>query len=301
MFFKIVVESKSIEVQFYVMKTVELNNGVEMPLIGFGTYQIEDLETCEESVLTALEEGYRLIDTAAAYGNEEAVGKAIKNSDVPREEIFVTTKLWVTDTGYEETKQAFERSLERLQVDYIDLYLLHQPFGDVHGSWRALEELYEEGKVRAIGVSNFYPDQLMDLIVHNDIKPAVNQVETHPFYQREEQADFLEEQNIQHESWAPFAEGQNNIFEHDVLTDIGEQYGKTPAQVVLRWLIQREIVVIPKSVHEDRIKENFDVFDFKLTEGDMEKISELNQEESLFFSHRNPEIVKDISNRDYET
>ena len=274
--------------------TFELNNGVEMPALGFGTYQIDDLDVCEESVSTALETGYRSIDTAAAYENEEAVGAALEKSDVPREDVFVTTKLWVQDTGYESTKDAFERSLERLGLDQLDLYLMHQPFGDVHGSWRAMEDLYREDKIRAIGVSNFHPDRLMDLIVHNDIVPAANQIETHPFYQRTDDAEFLEEYDIQHESWAPFAEGQNNIFEHDVLAPIGEEYDKSAAQVVLRWLIQRGVVAIPKSVHEERIVENFDVFDFELSADEMETISNLDENESLFFSHRDPEIVKQI-------
>lgn len=275
--------------------TFELNNGVEMPALGFGTYQIDDLDVCEESVSTALETGYRSIDTAAAYENEEAVGAALEKSDVPREDVFVTTKLWVQDTGYESTKDAFERSLERLGLDQLDLYLMHQPFGDVHGSWRAMEDLYHEDKIRAIGVSNFHPDRLMDLIVHNDVVPAANQIETHPFYQRTNDAEFLDEHDIQHESWAPFAEGQNNIFEHDVLAPIGEEYDKSAAQVVLRWLIQRGVVAIPKSVHEERIVENFDVFDFELSADEMETISELDEDESLFFSHRDPEMVKQIS------
>lgn len=272
--------------------TVELNNDVEIPILGFGTYQIDDLDVCERSVSEALDTGYRLIDTAAAYQNEEAVGSAIENSDVPREDIFVTTKLWVEDAGYESTKEAFELSLDRLGLDYLDLYLIHQPFGDVHGSWRAMEDLYEEDKVRSIGVSNFHPDRLMDLIVHNDVVPAVNQIETHPFYQRTDDAEFLEEYDIQHQSWGPFAEGQNDIFEHDVLTSIGDQYGKSAAQVVLRWLIQRDIVAIPKSVHANRIAENFDAFDFELSSKDTEAIAELNEGESQFFDYRNPRVIK---------
>lgn len=274
--------------------TFELNNSVEMPAVGFGTYQIDDLTVCENSVSKALETGCRSIDTASSYENEEAVGTAIEESNVPREDVFVTTKLWIQDAGYESTKEAFERSLERLGLDYLDLYLIHQPFGDVHGSWRAMEDLYHEDKIRAIGVSNFHPDRVMDLIVHNDVVPAVDQIETHPFYQRTSEAEFFEEYDIQHESWAPFAEGQNNLFEHDVLVSIGDQYDKTAAQVVLRWLIQREVVAIPKSVHADRITENFDIFDFELSSEDMEAISELNEGESLFFSHRNPEMVKQL-------
>jgi 2,5-diketo-D-gluconate reductase A len=280
---------------------LELNNGVEMPALGFGVYQVDDLEVCERSVAEALRTGYRLIDTAAAYENEEAVGRAIEQSDVPREDVFVTTKLWIQDAGYESTKEAFERSLERLGLEYLDLYLIHQPFGDVHGSWRAMEDLYHEDKTRAIGVSNFHPDRVMDLIAHNDVVPAINQIETHPFYQRIDDAEFLEEYDIQHESWGPFAEGQNNLFEHDVLVSIGDQYDKTAAQVALRWLIQREIVAIPKSVHEERITENFDVFDFELSGEDMDAISELNEGESLFFSHRDPEVVKQQSETEFDT
>jgi 2,5-diketo-D-gluconate reductase A len=280
--------------------TLELNNGVEMPALGFGVYQIDDLEVCERSVAEALRTGYRLIDTAAAYENEEAVGRAIEQSDVPREDVFVTTKLWIQDAGYDSTKAAFERSLERLGLEYLDLYLIHQPFGDVHGSWRAMEDLYHEDKIRAIGVSNFQPDRVMDLIVHNDVVPAIDQIETHPFYQRTSDAEFFEEYDIQHESWAPFAEGQNDLFEHDVLVSIGDQYGKSAAQVVLRWLIQRGVVAIPKSIHEERISENFDVLDFKLSAEDMDAISELNGGESLFFSHRDPEMVKQLGETEYD-
>lgn len=283
------------------MNSVELNNGVEMPILGFGTYQIDDLEECERSVAEALRTGYRLIDTAAAYGNEAAVGRAIEKSDVPRDEVFVTTKLWIQDAGYERTKAAFERSLERLGLEYLDLYLIHQPYGDVHGSWRAMEDLYEEGTVRALGVSNFHPDRVMDLVVHNDVVPAVNQIETHPFYQRTDDGEFLETHGVQHQSWAPFAEGQNDIFEHDVLTDIGVRYGKTAAQVVLRWLLQREIVAIPKSVHDERIAENFDVFDFELTPDEMETVADLDEGESLFFDHRNPEMVQRLGEMERDT
>ncbi|RJT03219.1 aldo/keto reductase [Halococcus sp. IIIV-5B] len=267
-----------------------------MPVLGFGTYQIEDLEVCERSVADALRTGYRLVDTAAGYENEEAVGRAIEASDVPREEVFVTTKLWIQDAGYESTKRAFERSLDRLGLDYLDLYLIHQPFGDVHGSWRAMEDLYDEDVVRAIGVSNFDPDRLVDLIVQNEVVPAVNQIETHPFYQRTDDAAFLSEYGIQHESWGPFAEGRNDLFEHDVLVSIGERYGKSAAQVVLRWLLQRGIVAIPKSVHEERIVENFDVFDFELRVEDMNSIAELNESKSLFGDHRDPEFVRQLSN-----
>ncbi|WP_239641018.1 aldo/keto reductase [Natrialba taiwanensis] len=272
-----------------------------MPILGFGTYQIEDLEVCERSVSEALRTGYRLIDTAAGYENEEAVGRAIETSDVAREDVFVTTKLWIQDAGYESTKRAFERSLDRLGLDYLDLYLIHQPFGDVHGSWRAMEDLYHEDEIRAIGVSNFHPDRLIDLIVQNEVVPAVNQIETHPFYQRIEDAEFLSRHEIQHESWGPFAEGRNNLFENDVLVSIGEQYSKSAAQVVLRWLIQRGIVAIPKSVHEERIVENFDIFDFELSTEDMNTISELNESESLFPDHRDPEFVKQLSEVEADT
>lgn len=279
------------------MKKVILNNGVEMPILGFGVYQITDPIQCEQSVYDAIMAGYRLIDTAAVYLNEEAVGRAIKRSGVAREELFITTKLWVQDTGYERTKIALEKSLARLQLDYLDLYLIHQPFGDVHGSWRAMEELNREGKTRAIGVSNFHEDRLIDLIIHNEIVPAVNQVETHPFHQQIDNAQFMKDNNVQIESWAPFAEGRNNLFQHDVLTAIAEKVNKSVAQVVLRWLVQRDVVVIPKSVRKERISENFDIFDFELSHEDMESIALLDTKQSLFFSHRDPEMVKWIGNR----
>src|SRR6476659_7076906 len=244
--------------------SVTLNNGVQMPLLGFGVFQIPDAEECERSVYEAIRTGYRLIDTAASYGNEEAVGKAIKRAGVAREELFVTTKLWIQDAGYESTKPAFERSLQRLQLDYLDLYLIHQPFGDVYGAWRAMEEMYREGRIRAIGVSNFQPDRLMDLIVHNQVVPAVNQIETHPFNQQIETQKFLQDNNVQIESWGPFAEGRNNIFQHELLRSIATKYEKTVAQVILRWLTQRGVVAIPKSVRTDRIAENFNVFDVDL-------------------------------------
>lgn len=279
------------------MKTVILNNGVEMPILGFGVFQISDPSECEQSVLDALEIGYRLIDTAASYQNEEAVGKAIRNSGVPREEIFLTTKLWVQDAGYEKTKIAFEKSLKRLDVDYLDLYLIHQPFGDVHGSWRALEELYKEGKTRAIGISNFQPDRVMDLICFNEIIPAVNQIETHPFHQQVENQQFLQENGVQIESWGPFAEGRNGLFTNELLGSIGEKYGKSIAQLVLRWLIQRGIVAIPKSVKKDRMKENFTVFDFQLSDEDMISILSLDQKVSAFFDHRDPKIIQWMASR----
>jgi len=274
------------------MQKVLLNNSVEMPILGFGVFQIADAEECERSVFDALQAGYRLLDTAAAYGNEEAVGKAIKRSGVTREEIFVTTKLWIQDAGYESAKRAFERSLKRLQLDYLDLYLIHQPYGDVYGSWRAMEELNREGRVRAIGVSNFYPDRLMDLMVHNEVVPAVNQIETHPFCQQIVAQQFMQENNVQIESWGPFAEGKNNIFGNDLLRSIAGKYGKTVAQVILRWLTQRGVVVIPKSVRQERIIENYNIFDFELSAEDMAAIVSLDTKQSLFFDHRDPKMVK---------
>jgi diketogulonate reductase-like aldo/keto reductase len=274
------------------MRTTKLNNGVEMPMLGFGVYQVPDAEECERSVYEAIQTGYRLIDTAAAYGNEEAVGRAIKRSGVVRKDIFITTKLWIQDTGYESTKKAFDRSLKRLQLDYLDLYLIHQPFGDVHCSWRAMEELYREGKTRAIGVSNFQPDRVMDLIVHNKVVPAVNQIETHPFCQQIETQKFLQENTIQIESWGPFAEGRNSMFKNEVLLSFAEKYKKTVAQVILRWLTQRGVVAIPKSVHKERIIENFNIFDFELSDQEMQSIVNLDTKKSSFFDHRDPKMVK---------
>ena len=274
------------------MKTIKLNNGVEMPILGYGVYQVPDYDECKKSVLTALEAGYRSIDTAQAYQNEEAVGDAIKESGIDRKELFITTKLWITDFGYEAAKKAFKLSLEKLQLEYVDLYLLHQPFGDVHGAWKALEELYKERKIRAIGVSNFYPDRVMDLINFNEITPMVNQIETNPFYQRNEDHAFLVEEGVVHESWAPFAEGRGEFFNNEVLAGIGEKYGKSVAQITLRWMIQRDVVVIPKSVTPSRIKENIDVFDFELSQEDMDAIAALDKNESQFFSHRDPATVK---------
>jgi 2,5-diketo-D-gluconate reductase A len=277
------------------MQTVKLNNGIDMPMLGFGVFQIADLAECERSVLDAIEVGYRLIDTAASYGNEEAVGNAIKRSGVPRDQLFITTKLWIADTGYEATKKAFQRSISRLQLDYLDLYLIHQPYGDVFGSWRAMEELYREGLIKAIGVSNFYPDRVMDFIVHNEVVPAVNQIETHPFHQQVETQKFLEENHVQIESWGPFAEGKNNIFHNEVLSSVAENHGKSVAQVILRWLIQRGVVVIPKSVHRERMAQNFDIFDFELETNDMNAIRGLDTATSLFFDHRDPAMVKFLS------
>lgn len=283
------------------MQKVTLNNGVEMPILGFGVYQIPDLAECERSVAQALEVGYRLLDTAAAYENEEAVGKAIRQSGVARGELFVTTKLWIQDAGYASAKRAFQRSLDRLRLDYLDLYLIHQPFGDVYGAWRAMEELYREGRIKAIGVSNFPPDRLMDLIVHNEVVPAVNQIETHPFHQQVDTQQFLQDNHVQIESWGPFAEGRNNIFHHDVLVAIAARHGKSVAQVILRWLIQRGVVAIPKSVHAERIAENFDVFDFALRADDMHAIAALDSKRSAFFDHRDPAMVKLLGTTTFKT
>ncbi|MBU2494003.1 MAG: aldo/keto reductase [Bacteroidetes bacterium] len=279
------------------MQKVKLNNGVEMPILGYGVYQIPDAEECKRSVLDAINTGYRSIDTAAAYMNEEAVGKAIKESGVAREDLFVTTKLWVQDTGYENTKKAFEKSLNKLQLDYLDLYLIHQPFGDVYGSWRAMEELYKEGKVKTIGISNFQADRVLDLIIHNEVVPAVNQIETHPFNQQIETQKFLEENKVQIESWGPFAEGRNDLFKNELLQTIGKKYNKSVAQVVLRWLVQRSVVVIPKSVSKERMAVNFNIFDFELTKEEINKIAVLDMKKSLFFDHHDPEIVKWIGSR----
>jgi 2,5-diketo-D-gluconate reductase A len=279
------------------MKTVKLNNGIEMPILGFGVFQVTDLKECENGVIDAIETGYRLIDTAASYMNETAVGNAIKNSRVARKDLFITTKLWLQDTGYEKTKLAFEKSLNKLQLDYLDLYLIHQPFGDVHGSWRAMEELYKAGKVKAIGVSNFHPDRVMDMIMFNEVVPAVNQVETHPFNQQIEAQKFLIENKVQIESWGPFAEGRNNLFQNELLLSIAKKYGKSIAQVVLRWLTQRGVVAIPKSVKKERIRENFNIFDFELSAEDMEAIKALDTKTSSFFDHRDPAMIKWISER----
>lgn len=279
------------------MQTVKLNNGVEMPILGFGVFQVKDLAECERSVLDAINTGYRLIDTAASYENEEAVGKAIKRSGVKREDLFITTKLWIQSNGYEGTKKAFEVSMKKLGLNYLDLYLIHQPFGDVYGEWKAMEELYKEGRIKAIGVSNFHPDRLIDLIVHNEIVPAVNQIETHPFHQQIETQKFLHENNVQIESWGPFAEGKNNLFHNELLSSIGKKYNKTIAQVVLRWLTQKGVVAIPKSVRKERMKENFNVFDFELSKEDMEAIKTLDTNASLFFDHRDPAMVKWLGER----
>ena len=282
------------------MDDVTLNNGVKMPILGFGVFQVPDPAQCEAAVSQALEVGYRLIDTARSYGNEKAVGDALRRSEIPREELFVTTKLWVQDTGYEKTLASFQKSLDRLQLDALDLYLIHQPYGDVHGSWRAMEELYRKGRVRAIGVSNFAPDRLADMIGFNEIVPAVNQVETHPFCQQVEAAAFMKEVGVQIQSWGPFAEGKNDLFTNAVLAGIGKTHGKSVAQVVLRWLLQRGVVAIPKSVRKERMEENFRIFDFELSPEDMEAIAALDTRESLFFSHRDPKIVQWMASRRLE-
>lgn len=283
-----------------VVPKVKLNNGVEMPILGFGVFQVPDPTECERSVYDAIQVGYRLIDTAASYQNEEAVGKAIKRSGVKREDLFITTKLWIQDAGYEKTKKAFEKSLKKLQLDYLDLYLIHQPYNDVHGAWRAMEELYERGKVRAIGISNFHPDRVMDLISFNKIVPAVNQIETHPFHQQIEAHKFLQENGIQHESWGPFAEGKNDLFKNELLAAIGKKYNKSIAQVVIRWLTQRGIVAIPKSVRKERMEENFNIFDFQLSNDDMQSIQSLDQKASAFFDHRDPKMVKWLAGRKFD-
>lgn len=279
------------------MKTVKLNNGVEMPILGFGVFQILEAKQCERAVEDAIDTGYRLIDTAASYLNEGAVGNGIKNSGVAREDLFITTKLWVQDMGYKKTKIAFQRSLDLLQLDYLDLYLIHQPYGDVFGSWKAMHELYNEGKIKAIGVANFQPDRIMDLIVNSGFTPAVNQIETHPFHQQVENQKFLSENNIQIQSWGPFAEGKNNIFNNEILLAIAEKHNKTVAQVILHWLTQRGVVAIPKSIRKERMAENFDIFDFELSNEDLQSLAKLETASSLFFDHRDPVMVKWLSER----
>jgi len=279
------------------MDTSILNNGVEMPILGFGVFQIADPAQCEQCVAQALETGYRLIDTAASYQNEESVGRALSQSGIPRQDLFITTKLWLEDAGYEKTKKAFDKSLAKLRLDYLDLYLIHQPYGDVYGSWRAMEELYREGRIRAIGVSNFYPDRIIDLILHNEVVPAINQIETHPFCQQVAAQQFLKDNNVQIESWGPFAEGRNNLFGNEVLQAVAAKHGRTVAQVVLRWLTQRGVIAIPKSVRPDRMAENFAIFDFSLTPEDMAEIGKLDMGVSSFFDHRDPEIVRWLGTR----
>ncbi|MCW2254305.1 2,5-diketo-D-gluconate reductase A [Providencia alcalifaciens] len=279
------------------MQTVKLNNGVEMPLLGFGVFQMTDMDECERAVIDALETGYRLIDTAASYQNETQVGNALKQSQIAREDLFITTKLWLQDTSYEGAKSQFQRSLSRLQLDYVDLYLIHQPYGDVHGAWRAMEELYQAGKIRAIGVSNFHPDRLADLIAFNNVIPAVNQVEVNPFNQQLHAVPWMQSKNIQPEAWAPFAEGRNGLFHHPQLTAIGEKYGKSVGQVVLRWLFQRGIVSLAKSVRKTRMAENINILDFTLTDNEMTQIAAMDTATSAFFSHRDPAMVEWLAGR----
>lgn len=276
------------------METVTLNNGVKMPKAGFGVFQVKDQEECTRSVLDAIDAGYRLIDTAQSYGNEEAVGKAIAQTSVPREELFLTTKVWISNYGYEKAKQSVLDSLEKMGLDYIDLVLLHQPFKDYYGAYRALEDLYKEGKIRAIGVSNFYPDRLVDLCLDAEIVPAVNQIEVNVFHQQSEAQKWNEKYGVQVEAWAPFAEGRNNMFSNPVLQEIGDQYHKSIAQVILRWLVQRNIVPLAKSVKKERMEQNIDIFDFELSGEDMKKIEALDEKTSSFFSHYDPATVEMI-------
>jgi 2,5-diketo-D-gluconate reductase A len=279
------------------MQTVKLNNDVEIPILGFGVFQIADPVECERSVIEAIQTGYSHIDTAASYQNEEAVGRGIKQSGVAREKLFITTKLWIQSNGYEGTLKAFERSLNRLQLDYLDLYLIHQPFGDVYGEWRAMEELYQQGKIRAIGVSNFQPDRLMDLMIHNRITPAVNQIEVNPFQQQIKTQKFLQDNSVQVEAWAPFAEGRSNIFHNEVLLSIAAQHQKSVAQVILRWVVQRGIIALAKSTRKERMIENISVFDFELGAEDVATIATLDTKTSCFFDHRDPVKVKWLGNR----
>lgn len=280
-----------------IMQTVKLNNGVEMPLLGFGVFQMTDADECERAVIDALETGYRLIDTAASYQNETQVGNALKQSQIAREDLFITTKLWLQDTSYEGAKAQFQRSLSRLQLDYVDLYLIHQPYGDVHGAWRAMEELYQAGKIRAIGVSNFHPDRLADLIAFNKVVPAVNQVEVNPFNQQLHAVPWMQSKHIQPEAWAPFAEGRNGLFHHPQLIAISEKYGKSVGQVVLRWLFQRGIVSLAKSVRKTRMAENINILDFTLTDNEMTQIAAMDTATSAFFSHRDPAMVEWLAGR----
>jgi 2,5-diketo-D-gluconate reductase A len=279
------------------MYTVTLNNGIAMPSVGYGVFQIPDAAECTRCVIDAIQAGYRLIDTAASYMNEAAVGEGILRSGVAREQLFVTTKLWVQDTGYEATQKSIDASLKRLKLDYLDLYLIHQPYGDVHGSWRAMQDAHQAGKLRAIGVSNFEPDRLMDITAFNEIQPAVNQIEINPFQQQEESLAFMREQGVQAEAWAPFGEGRNNLFQNETLMAIARNHGKTIGQIVLRWVIQRGAVALAKTVRKERMVENLAIDDFALDTQDMARIATLETGSSLFFSHRDPKIVKWMSQR----
>ncbi len=279
------------------MQTVKLNNDVEVPILGFGVFQITDPAECERCVVDAIQTGYTHIDTAASYMNEEAVGRGIRQSGVAREKLFITTKLWIQSQGYEGTLRAFERSLKRLQLDYIDLYLIHQPFGDVYGEWRAMEAMHQQGKIRAIGVSNFQSDRIMDLMIHNEITPTVNQIEVNPFHQRIKTQAFLEEYGVRVEAWAPFAEGKKNIFQNALLSSIAAKYDKSVAQVILRWVVQRGVIALAKTSRKDRMMENIDVLDFELSADDMAAITTLDTQTSSFFDHRDPEMVKWLGER----
>lgn len=274
------------------MEYVSLNNGVKMPSVGFGVFQITDKEECVRVVLDAIDVGYRLIDTAQAYGNEEAVGEAITKSSVPREELFITTKVWISNSGYEKAKASIESSLKKMKLDYLDLVLIHQPVNDYYGTYRAMQDLYKEGKIKAIGVSNFYPDRLVDLALFNEVKPAVNQIEINPFHQQLDAQTFNQKYNVQLQAWAPFAEGKNGMFENQDLKTIGDKYNKSVAQVILRWLLQRGIVPLAKTVNKERMLQNIDVFNFELSEDDMNKISSLDKKESSFFNHQEASAVE---------
>lgn len=278
------------------MKDVILNNGVKMPIVGFGVYQMTDLDECERAVLEAIEVGYRLIDTAQAYGNEVAVGRALQKTAIPREELFITTKVWISNAGYDKARQSIEESMKKMQLTYIDLVLIHQPVGDYYGTYRAMTELYKEGKIKAIGVSNFYPDRLIDMSLFNEITPAINQVEVNVFHQQKEAQRYMEKYQVQMQAWAPFAEGRKDMFNQPLLKEIGSRYNKSVAQVILRWLIQRNIVVLAKTIHQSRMKENINIFDFELTEAEMKLISELDQKESSFFSHYDPSRIEYLGN-----
>ncbi|GAY71859.1 aldo/keto reductase [Lentilactobacillus kosonis] len=278
------------------MPTFKLNNGVEIPAAGFGVFQIENGGT-KQAVLDAIDAGYRLIDTAQSYGNEAEVGEALQETDVPREKLFVTTKLWINSTGYDETMKAFQESLDKLQLDYLDMYLIHQPYGDVYGSWRAMEELQKSGKVRAIGISNFNADRFVDLNLHNDVTPQVNQIEVNPWNQQADELTWFDKIGMQPEAWAPFAEGRHDLFTNDVLTEIAKNHNKGVGQVVLRWLYQRGIVSLAKSVHKERMVENLNIFDFELSDAEMKQIEALDMHESAFFDHRDPAMVESLTTR----